>query len=82
MLDTGGNALCIIRDTRVSIVPFNEVSAEHAYREGEGDRSLAFWRRVHEEVFRMDLDEMGKEFTPDMKVVLEEYELLWPEAGE
>ena len=32
-------------------VPFDEVSKEHAYKEGEGDRSLAYWRDVHEDFF-------------------------------
>lgn len=33
-------AACIIRDTKVSVVPFNQVSADHAFKEGEDNRSL------------------------------------------
>ena len=40
ILDSRGNALCVIRTTKVYIRPFNEVSPEHAYKEGEDDRSL------------------------------------------
>ena len=42
MRDSGTDepAACVIRDTKVSVVPFHQVSPEHAYKEGEGDRSL------------------------------------------
>lgn len=31
-----------------TFIPFNKVDKQHAYLEGEGDLSLAYWRRVHE----------------------------------
>lgn len=40
ILNTKGEAVCIIRTTKVYAVPFREVSADHAFREGEDDRSL------------------------------------------
>jgi len=39
-----GIAQCIIRTTAVQIVPFSDVTNEHASAEGEGDGSLGFWR--------------------------------------
>ena len=42
ILKTDRSALCIIRTTSVKVVPFLNVSAEHAYLEGEGDRNLRF----------------------------------------
>ena len=47
-------AACVIRDTKVSVVPFDQVSAEHAYRESEDDRSLNQWREVHRRAFAQD----------------------------
>ena len=47
-------AACVIRDVKVSVVPFLQVSAEHAYKEGEDDRSLEKWREVHRRVFTPD----------------------------
>ena len=41
----------LVMTTQVVIVPFDEVSAEHAYLEGEGDRSLATWREVQQRLF-------------------------------
>ena len=51
ILDSKDEAVCIIENTKVYVVPFCEVSEEHAYKEGEGDRSLAYWRKVHEAFF-------------------------------
>lgn len=46
--------------------------------EGEGDKSLAYWRQVHEEFFTEWLEEAGLTFTPDSKVVLEEFRKVYP----
>ena len=78
ILDSRDEAVCVIRTTRVYTVPFNQVSAEQAYREGEGDRSPVYWRRVHEDFFRAELAEAGLVFTPDMPVVCEEFEMVYP----
>ena len=50
---------------------------DHAYKEGEGDRSLEYWRRVHKEFFTECMEEAGEEFTPDMDVVLEEFSVVY-----
>ena len=80
ILDSREEAVCVIRTTRVFTVPFDEVGAEQAFREGEGDRSLDYWRRVHEDFFRAELAEAGLEFSPEMPVVCEEFEVVWPPA--
>ena len=49
--DGRGVPHALVMTTQVEIVPFDEVSAEHAYLEGEGDRSLAAWAEVHERLF-------------------------------
>ena len=77
VLDAADNAVCVIRTTAVSIVPFLDVSPEHACKEGEGDKSLAFWRDVHREFFSDCLKEVGMEFTEDMQVVCEEFEVVY-----
>lgn len=78
ILDSGENAVAVIRTMRVYTVPFDQVSAEQAYREGEGDRSLAYWRRAHEDFFRKELSKAGLEFSRSMPVVCEEFEVVWP----
>ena len=78
ILDSRDEAVCIIRTTRVYTVPFDEVSAEHAFREGEGDRSLEYWRQVHEAFFKEELASAGLEFSGDSRVVCEEFEVVYP----
>ncbi len=78
ILNSRDEAVCVTRTTRVYTVPFDQVSAEQAWREGEGDRSLGYWRQVHEDFFRAELSEAGLAFAPDMPVVCEEFEVVYP----
>ena len=77
ILDSKENAICIIQTTKVYVEKFKYVSKEHAFKEGEGDKSLSYWRKCHEEFFRMCMNEVGKEFNEDMKVVCEEFEVVF-----
>lgn len=77
ILDSGEQAVCIIQTTKVYVAPFREISADHARREGEGDLSLAHWRRVHERFFREELAEAGLTFDEDMPVVCEEFACVY-----
>ena len=70
--------MCIIRTEKVTVVPFCEVDAAHAFREGEGDKSLAFWRQAHEAFFSQELRQAGLAFGSGMKVVCEEFRVVWP----
>lgn len=76
ILDSNDNAVCIIRTTKVYIAPFDQVSEEHAFKEGEGDRSLEYWRKVHEEFLADELRTIGQEFDIKMEVVCEEFEVV------
>lgn len=72
-----GIAECIIRTKKVTILPFKDVNNELAEIEGEGDKSLEFWQRVHIEFFSMESKELGQEFTPETLVVFEEFEVVY-----
>jgi uncharacterized protein YhfF len=73
-----GVAQCVIRTTRIEIVRFDQVTAEHAAAEGEGDGSLAYWRETHWWYYQREL--AGSAFTPapDMPVVCEYFDLVYP----
>ncbi len=51
ILNSKDEPMCVIEVTQVEIRPFLEVSNDHAYLEGEGDRSLTYWRQAHESFF-------------------------------
>jgi uncharacterized protein YhfF len=75
--DWSGAGRCVIRTTSVEVVPFEEVSEDFAAAEGEGDGTLAFWRRAHWAAFSRELE--GGERAPrqDMPVVCERFELVF-----
>ncbi len=77
ILDGTGAPRAVIETTRIRIVPFGEVDEEHAHAEGEGDRTLASWREVHERYWRLH-SENPRGFAPDMPVVCERFRLLYP----
>ncbi|WP_137121047.1 ASCH domain-containing protein [Segeticoccus rhizosphaerae] len=75
VLDGSGHPRALVVTTDVRVVPFDQVDADHARGEGEGDRSLDHWRAVHERFFDEHAD---GGFLPDMPVVLERFRLLYP----
>lgn len=77
ILNTKGEAVCVIRTTKVYVVPFGMVTESHAYKEGEGDRSLAHWRKVHTAFFTACLHEAGLSFCETTKIVCEEFEVVY-----
>ena len=78
ILDSQNQAVCIVEITKVSVQSFNQVSAQHAFKEGEGDKTLVYWRQVYEDFFKDCLGEAGLTFTPESKVVLEEFRKVYP----
>ena len=78
LLNARGEAQCVLLTMNVELLPFREISALHAYKEGEGDRTLAYWRRVHEAFFKKHLSKRGLSFHEDRLVVYEEFRLVYP----
>lgn len=76
ILDSRDNAVCIIKTTEVYITSFDQVSARHAFKEGEGDRSLDHWREVHRRFFAEELKSIGRAFDEGLQVVCEEFEVV------
>lgn len=74
LLDSGGTPQALIATTEVQVVPFDEVGADHARAEGEGDLSLEYWRTVHREFFGAAAT--GESFG-DLAVVLERFEVVY-----
>jgi uncharacterized protein YhfF len=75
--DFNGNPKYVVQTTEVRIVPFNEVNAEFAFDEGEGDQSLDYWREVHWDYFSKIYTELGKEPSLEMPVICERFRLLY-----
>ena len=72
-----GEPTSIIEITSVSECKFCEVNEEHAYLEGEGDRSFESWRKVHWEFFSRECQEIGIEPSEDIMLVLERFQVVF-----
>ena len=77
VLDGRGAPLCITETVEVTQRRYDEVDADFAYAEGEGDRSLAYWRDAHRRFFTRTLPAIGKEFTPEMPLVCERFRVVY-----
>ena len=75
--DFDGNPKCVVRTTELRVLPFNQVDAQFAFDEGEGDQSLDYWRAVHWDYFSRRCAEVGKEPSVEMLVNCERFALLY-----
>ena len=77
VLDGRGEPIGIVETTEVTISKYNEVDADFARDEGEGDLSLRYWQEAHKNFFSRTLVEIGKEFSEDMPLVCERFRLIY-----
>ncbi len=73
--------VCIIETTECKVIPFLEVPASFAYDEGEGDRSLQHWRKVHLDYFTKECGKIGRTHSPLMPVVCERFKVVYRKTG-
>ena len=76
MLDGRSAPLAVLESVEVRTLPFLEVGAQFAYDEGEGDRTLAWWRDAHRHFFS-HLPE-GAAWNDDQVVQCERFRVVWP----
>ena len=76
-LDGRGNPVCITETVEVTIRKYNEVDADFAREEGEGNLSLDYWREAHKNYFSRVLRKIGKEFSEDMPLICERFRLIY-----
>ena len=69
--DGQGRSRAVIETVELTQRRFHEVDAAFANDEGEGDRSLAYWRAAHERYFRRQ-----GTFAPDMPLYCERFRLV------
>lgn len=76
VVDHEGEPVAVTRVTSVFVAAFDEVDADYAALEGEGDGSLAHWRAAHWDVFGRECARIGRVPAEDMPVVCCAFELL------
>lgn len=76
MLDGRGEPLAVIESLEVRELPFLDVEAQFAYDEGEGDRTLAWWRAAHRQFFARQPE--GADWNDEQVVQCERFRVVYP----
>ncbi|WP_027061315.1 ASCH domain-containing protein [Mesorhizobium loti] len=71
VLDGSGRRAAVIETVEAIVRRFDEVDADFARDEGEGDLSYEYWHEAHRAYF-----ERNGGFSPDMKLVCERFRLV------
>jgi len=72
-----GEPVCVIETVSVIVLPFEEVGAEFAATEGEGDGSLEHWRTGHWAYFGRECARLGKKPSTSMLVACESFKVVY-----
>ena len=76
VVDHRNRPVLVTRIVSSAVIAFNQVSAEYAAIEGEGDGSLAYWREGHWRFFSRECKRIGKEPAQTMPVICNVFEVL------
>ncbi|HVF47789.1 MAG TPA: ASCH domain-containing protein [Pyrinomonadaceae bacterium] len=76
--DYYGEPMCVVQTTEMRHMAFRDVDPVFAAQEGEGDRSLEYWQRVHRECFTLEAERLGFSFDENSVVCCERFRLLYP----
>ncbi|WEV70343.1 ASCH domain-containing protein [Lactobacillus sp. ESL0785] len=71
ILNGSEEPVCVIQNKVCEIMPFKQVSQEHAYHEGEGNRTYAYWRKAHVDFFTKECKQNHWTFSEETLVVCE-----------
>ena len=77
ILDGRSDPACVIRTTRIDIMPVSKVDAEFAFEEGEGDKTLQWWLDAHRAYWLREAAREGLDYHDDLDVCCERFELVW-----
>jgi uncharacterized protein YhfF len=76
--DWPGKPICVIETESTEVVPFDEVTAEFAATEGEGDKTLEYWRKEHWAYFSRECSQIAREPSAKMPILCEIFRVVYP----
>ena len=77
VLDGTGTPRRVLQNLRVRVLLFSQMTWELAQKKGE-DEILAGWQVNHVRFFEKNLKAYDVSFTPELPVVFEEFEMVYP----
>ncbi|MFS0870336.1 ASCH domain-containing protein [Paenibacillus xylanilyticus] len=76
VLDGSNQPAAIIQYTNVELLKMNEVSADFAKNEGEGDLSYTYWYEEHVKFFTWELGLYNLTFSDDLMLVCQTFRVV------
>lgn len=76
--DSTGEPRAILRTTELRLGAFRDADEAFARDEGEGDLTLASWRREHQQFWERTAAARGGSWSEADEVVFERFEVVWP----
>lgn len=77
ILNSKDEAVCIVKIIKIEKRKYIDVDEQFAILEGEGDKTLLYWRKVHEEKFKKSLEEHHLKFDCNLDLYLERFKLMY-----
>lgn len=77
LTDFHGKAECIVKNSKVRLLPLFQVGATEVSTDGEGDLSVTEWKRIHWNFFARELARYGKIPKESMIVVHQSFDLIF-----
>jgi len=75
--DWDGDAKAIIETIKIEQVPYNKMTPEFAEIEGEGDKSLEYWKKVHKAYYTREMASFNDDFDENMIIVCEHFKTIY-----
>ncbi|MBF9002757.1 MULTISPECIES: ASCH domain-containing protein [Vibrio] len=72
-----GEPVCVVETTSVATCRYCDVTEEFAAAEGEGDKSLRWWKEAHWDFFSAECKDQGMEPSEEMLLVLEHFDVVY-----
>ena len=81
IVNSKGDILCLIETYELTIRRYQDVDADFAKAEGEGNLSLDYWRRVHWDFFSKEAKIKGYEVSKNMLLSCERFRVIYIFVG-
>lgn len=78
VMDGSGSPVAVIEITEVDVRRYGDIDRAHAHAEGDGDRTLAGWRKAHESFLDDVCADLGLPFDDELLLVCERFVVVWP----
>jgi uncharacterized protein YhfF len=77
--DGAGTPRAIIRTCHIELKAICDVDDSFAHIEGEGDKSLAYWKTEHDAYFQRQATAEGFVYDDSMIGICEQFDCVWPQ---